>query len=177
MKFILLIATFLACIEARYVTRAARDRARHIVRKYESMFGHGLTGLIHPVTKEFNHAAMIELRGGRNSTEEHLFKLSDIGVHHLLGQIVGADKKKLVKLGEKTVDAYDFVSFFYGWILALAESKTNQAGANKCFYAMFDTINIVDYLILDLRSFLTKWFDILAFYPTNIANNAAVVYQ
>ena len=78
----------LACVSARYVTRASRDRARHIIRKYEDMFGHGLTGLIHPVTHEFNHAAMIDARGGRNSTEEHLFKLKDFGIHHLLGAVV-----------------------------------------------------------------------------------------
>ncbi len=38
---------------------------RHIRRKMERIYGHGLVGLIHPVTMEFNHAAVIEQRGGR----------------------------------------------------------------------------------------------------------------
>ena len=59
----------------------------------------------------------------------------------------------------------------------MAESKTNRAGANKCFYAWFDTINLFDYLILDLKYFFTKWFDIFAFYPVNILNNFAVTYE
>ena len=118
---------------------------------------------------------MIEMRGGRNSTEEHLFKLGDFGVRHIVSSIVGATR--MVDLEDRRVDAYDFVSFFYGWILALAESQTNKAGATKCFYAMFDTINIVDYLWKDLPNFFTDWFNITTFYPVNIVNNAAVVYE
>ena len=45
------------------------------------MFGKGLTGLIHPVTKEFNHKAMIEARGG---VGEPIGTLGQLGLHHLL---------------------------------------------------------------------------------------------
>lgn len=49
----------LATVDARYVTRASRDLVRHLRHKMERTYGLGLTGLIHPVTKEFNHESVI----------------------------------------------------------------------------------------------------------------------
>jgi len=51
-------------------------------------YGLGLTGLIHPVTKEFNHAAVIANRGGR--PEEHILgDTKSLGLHWLFGKIHG----------------------------------------------------------------------------------------
>jgi hypothetical protein len=49
----------------------------------DKTYGIGLTGLIHPVTKEFNHKAVIQDRGGRNKNE-HLGSTTDIGLNQAL---------------------------------------------------------------------------------------------
>ena len=54
----------------------------------ERIYGHGLVGLIHPVTGEFNHAAVIEQRGGRFE-HEVIGKTTDFGIEHMILQ--GAD--------------------------------------------------------------------------------------
>jgi len=54
----------------------------------ERTYGHGLVGLIHPVTQEFNHAAVIEQRGGRWE-HETLGNTKDFGVHHALNFVNG----------------------------------------------------------------------------------------
>ena len=57
---------------------------RHVRRSLEATYGLGLTGLVHPVTKEFNHKAVIHQRGGR-------FKSEVMGntqfIHNTLGAI------------------------------------------------------------------------------------------
>ena len=73
-------------IEARYVTKASRDLMRHIKRNMEHTYGLGLTGLVHPVTKEFNHKAVIHQRGGRFDHEV----IGDTKpIHNVLGAIHG----------------------------------------------------------------------------------------
>ena len=57
---ILILTILLVQTDARFVTRASRDHVRHTIRKMEHVYGQGLVGLIDPVTKEFNHAAVIE---------------------------------------------------------------------------------------------------------------------
>ena len=85
--FILFLSTILVSLtDARYVTRASRDLVRHIKHKMERTYGLGLTGLIHPVTKEFNHAAVIEQRGGRKDYEK-LGNTKDIGLHTVMGSV------------------------------------------------------------------------------------------
>lgn len=106
-------------VDARYVTRASRDRVRHIRRKMERIYGHGLTGLIHPVTREFNHAAVIEQRGGRFE-HEVVGNTKDMGIEWLINQgnhLLGATKFE--SINGKTFDRYDLISFIYGGIIAL----------------------------------------------------------
>ena len=52
----------------------------------ESRYGLGLVGLIHPVTKEFNHKAVLEMRGGIHPTE-HIGYIRDFHIHTLYGFI------------------------------------------------------------------------------------------
>ena len=73
-------------VEGRYVTRASRDRLRHIRRVLESRYGLGLVGLVHPVTKEFNHKAVIENRGGRHPREK-IGYIHDFHIHTILGAL------------------------------------------------------------------------------------------
>jgi hypothetical protein len=73
-------------VESRYVTRASRDRLRHIRRTLESRYGLGLVGLIHPVTKEFNHKAVLEMRGGIHPYEQ-IGYIRDFHIHTLYGYI------------------------------------------------------------------------------------------
>ena len=90
MKVFLLVSLLVTLIEveARFVTRASRDLVRHLRHKMDRTYGLGLTSLIHPLTKEFNHKAVIQERGGRN-TNEVLGNTKDIGLHHILGAIHG----------------------------------------------------------------------------------------
>ena len=49
-------------------------------------------GLVHPVTKEFNHKAVIEMRGGRHP-REHIGYIYDFHIHtalRYLGNLVRA---------------------------------------------------------------------------------------
>ena len=141
--FILFLSTILVSLtDARYVTRASRDLVRHIKHKMERTYGLGLTGLIHPVTKEFNHAAVIEQRGGRKDYEK-LGNTNDIGLHTVMGSVhnllVQGSAEKWMNIAGKDFDAYDFSSFFYGWIVALQEGFKGD-GASNCFYASFATV-------------------------------------
>merc|ERR1719454_2474829 len=78
-----IISIYMTDVDARYVTRASRDHVRHIRRKLERTYGHGLVGLIHPVTGEFNHEAVIYNRGGRFE-HERLGNTKDIGLEWLI---------------------------------------------------------------------------------------------
>ena len=184
MKFFLLIATLLACfgVDARYVTKSARDTARKMRRNLEFHYGHGLVGLIHPVTNAFNHDAVIERRGGRHQHEK-MGTLGDWGVHHVLGAIhglVGQDNmpQKWQKIADKEFDRYDVNSFFYGWILAL-QDKVDDAVASNCFISSFETVTEVDLLLKDLDNIFKdlKLFDLAVYTPTKVMNNFATAYQ
>lgn len=69
-------------VDARFVTRASRDLVRHVRHKMDREFGLGLTGLIHPVTKEWNHEAVIESLGGRGPV---ISDTKSVGIHWTLG--------------------------------------------------------------------------------------------
>jgi hypothetical protein len=66
----------------------ARNHARHIRHKMEREFGPGLKNLFHPVTHEFNHAAVIERRGGRKA-EEHLGTEKGFYIHQTMSWLHG----------------------------------------------------------------------------------------
>ena len=129
-------------VEGRYVTRASRNLVRHVRRRLERTYGLGLVGLIHPVTKEFNHTAVIEYRGGRRA-DEIMGDTKSIGLHHALsavGALVGAEQPQDLKevLG-KTFDRYDMASFVYGWIIALHADPDSMTSSN-CFLAAFELV-------------------------------------
>ena len=156
MKAILILCTYLLAIaDGRFVTRASRDNVRHVKRKWERNFGQGLTGLIHPVTKEFNHHAYIKLRGGRHK-EEHIGNTKDIGLHHLLGAIhemvhPGMKEAWLVEVDGQEFDRYDIVTALYGSILSLSETASGAVDlttGNKCFLSAFETIYQIDMLFI-----------------------------
>ena len=101
---------------------------RHIRRKLERQYGAGLVGLIHPVSKEFNHEAVIYQRGGRHA-DEAVSDTRSVGLHyvmhHLHAATLGDDKErpnKWMELKGKRFDRYDIVSFLYGWIVSLQEN-------------------------------------------------------
>lgn len=78
-------------LDARFVTRASRDHLRHIKHKMDREYGLGLTGLIHPLTKEFNHEAVIKSHGGR--PEQYILgDTKSLGIHHVLGKLSGISK-------------------------------------------------------------------------------------
>ena len=66
----------------------ARNHARHVRHKLERDFGPGLRHLFHPVTHEFNHAAVIERRGGRRA-EEHFGTEKEFGIHQTFSWLHG----------------------------------------------------------------------------------------
>jgi len=111
------------------VTRASRDLVRHIRHKLERQYGAGLTGLIHPISKEFNHEAVIYQRGGRHA-DEVISDTKSIGLHNVMATLHGFTQeaeddekpKKWMDLEGKVFDRYDIVSFLYGWIVALQEN-------------------------------------------------------
>ena len=81
----------------------------------------GLVGLIDPVTNQFNHEKVIELRGGRKEYE-YVGNTKDIGLHHVLGSthaLVQSNAPTLWEdIGGHKFDRYDIMSFFYGIIIA-----------------------------------------------------------
>jgi hypothetical protein len=91
-------------------------------------YGLGLTGLIHPVTKEFNHEAVIENRGGRPE-DQVLGNTKEIGLHHVIGKLHGLTQpthalqvqmeRNWLNIAGKAFDTYDIMSFWYGWIIAM----------------------------------------------------------
>jgi hypothetical protein len=119
----------------------------------ERIYGHGLTGLIHPVTREFNHAAVIEQRGGRFE-HEVVGNTKDVGLEWLINQgnhLLGATKFE--SINGKTFDRYDLISFIYGGIIALQDTSTKAAAnaANQCFLATFESVTQIDYLSTDIE--------------------------
>jgi hypothetical protein len=113
-------------VEARYVTRASRNLVRHIRHKMERQYGQGLVGLIHPVTKEFNHAAVINQRGGRFKSE-HISDTKSIGLDYAfynmhkyaLGNKKNEDAEKWMTVDGTLFDRYDIDSALYGMVFAL----------------------------------------------------------
>ena len=148
----LLMATIMfscADVEARYVTRASRDLVRHTRRKLEKQYGQGLVQLIHPVTKEFNHAAVINQRGGRYKSE-HVSDTKSMGINHLfsaVGRFAAKDEdeekeyQKIRNVDGVLFDQYDIASFTYGWIFALQnEPGKEEYVTSNCFLAAFDMV-------------------------------------
>ena len=156
MKFFLPLLAIMATLytaEARYITRLSQKTVVEHRRNMEYHFGHGLVGLIHPVTKEFNHEAVIARRGGRHEWEK-MGTLNDYYVPHLLGAIgslVGntdeANAQYLMTIGTHTFDRYDTMSLLYGWASSLVEDPT--AGENDeaaqitsdCFISLFELLS------------------------------------
>jgi hypothetical protein len=120
---------------------------RHIRRKLERQYGAGLTGLIHPVTKEFNHEAVIYQRGGRHP-DEVISDTRSVGLHHVMYYVhaatIGDDEtrpNKWMDIEGTIFDRYDMTTFLYGWIIALQESPSgDSAGASNCFLSSFEFV-------------------------------------
>jgi len=99
--------------------------------------------LIHPVTKEFNHTAAIEVRGGRRE-DEVISDTKSIGLHHALDAahrlLVGAEPAKyMYEIEGKQFDRYDLASFAYGWIVSLYADPDSMTSSN-CFLAAFEMV-------------------------------------
>lgn len=150
-------------------------------------FGHGLVGLINPVTKEFNHDAVIKRRGGRDSDREDMGSLEDYYIPHILGamnSLLGQDRPtNYVDFQDsngdpKRFDRYDATSFAYGWAIALTDSD-DDATQSDCFISLFELITQVEYFFRDLDriSETFKVFDLTVYSPTLIFNNGAAAYE
>ena len=144
----------MAVVESRFVTQASRDRARHLRRQMQRNYGLGLTNLIHPVTKEFNHEAVIERRGGRHP-KELLGNTKDIGLHDALEHahklIVGASPQNWAQVSGKNFDTYDVASGFYGFILSLQGSNIGLTQGSNCFFAMFGVVEQLDFMVKEFQ--------------------------
>lgn len=159
---------------------------RHIRRKLERQYGAGLVGLIHPVTKEFNHEAVIYQRGGRHA-DEVVSDTRAVGLHKLMGSlhpmVLQDDPERPNKwedLEGKVFDRYDIVSFLYGWIIALQENpQGDTAGASNCFMASFDMVQQTDYLATDLANVFDtgNYYDAFFYVPVHIQGNFAATYE
>lgn len=159
---------------------------RHIRRKLERQYGAGLVGLIHPVTKEFNHEAVIYQRGGRHA-DEVVSDTRAVGLHKLMGSlhpmVLQDDPERpnnWEDLEGKVFDRYDIVSFLYGWIIALQENpQGDTAGASNCFMASFDMVQQTDYLATDLANVFDtgNYYDAFFYVPVHIQGNFAATYE
>ena len=171
----------MSAVDSRFVTRASRDLVRHLRRRMERTYGLGLTGLIHPVTKEFNHTAVIEQRGGRHANQV-IGNVKDLGIHHVAGAIHGLyvqDAHQLWRdIADRTLDEYDVWSFFYGWIVIMQEGFKGD-GASNCFYAAFSTIQQLDFLYQELLAIWDTWniFNLLVYTPTHAFGNYSATYE
>ena len=171
--------------EARFVTRASRDLVRHVRHKMDRQFGLGLTGLIHPVTKEWNHEAVIASMGGRPE-DQYLGNTKDAGIHYVLGKLDGfrqptkhlqvQAEAKWNQIAGKYFDSYDMSSFLFGWVVAM-QGPTDEA--SDCFYASYSTIEQFKFW-LDEWNTLNKTmnlFNPMFYTPMHIANNANAAYE
>ena len=103
--------------------------------------------MIHPVTKEFNHAAVINQRGGRYRSE-HISDTKSVGLNHLFAAVgrfaaggEGEEYQKLKNVDGVVFDQYDIASFTYGWIFALQnEPGKEEYVSSNCFLAAFDMV-------------------------------------
>ena len=163
------------------MTQASRNLVRHIRRRMERTYGLGLTGLIHPVTKEFNHEAVIRQRGGRRESEV-IGNTKSMGLHHALGavqRLVNSEKPTYFEnIDGKVFDRYDFASFLYGWIVALHADPDTMTSSN-CFLAAFETVTQLDYLSIDLEllSVTKNYFNVIVYTPTKVQGNLAAAYE
>lgn len=228
--------------EARFVSQFARNHARHIRHNMERDFGPGLSKLYHPVTHEFNHAAVIERRGGRRP-EEVIGTEKSLGIHQAfsyahglfgaaypdknrvkhsyhpkvkqddfgseesvaeadnsLGQDGPADAdpepadadpetpveeeddypKLWMKLGDKTIDTYSWVSILYGWSKGIMKNPfTEDAIVSSCFLGLFDLVTEFDFFIQDV-SVVDKtlnFYDMFVYYPARLFKGFDNVYE
>jgi len=168
-------------VEGRYVTRASRNLVRHIRRRMERTYGLGLTGLIHPVTKAFNHEAVIRQRGGRKENEV-VGNTYDMGLHHVLGffhrMVSQENPTYFEEIEGKQFDRYDQVSFVYGWIVALHADPDTMTSSN-CFLAAFEAVTQIDYLMADwaIVDETKNYFNVFVYGPQHIQGNLAASYE
>jgi len=133
-------------VDARYVTRASRNLIRHTRHRLERQYGQGLVMLIHPVTKEFNHAAVINQRGGRFKSE-HVSDTRSMGFNHMFAAAARVfaeeeeEYQKIENIDGTLFDRYDIASFTYGWIFALQNDPGKEEYvSSNCFLAAFDMV-------------------------------------
>ena len=141
--------------------------------------------MIHPVTKEFNHAAVINQRGGRFKSE-HVSDTKSIGLNHMFGAIARytAEEEEQAEKWQNVegtiFDRYDIASFTYGWVFALQEEPgSDKYVSSNCFLASFDMIQQLDYFAIDLANYekTKNYYNLIAYTPTRLQGNAAATYE
>ena len=175
------------------MTRASRNLVNHHRHVLEKHFGHGLVGLYHPVTGEFNHEAVIKRRGGIGE-DEWFGTLDDYYVPHILGAIHKAHRWLRQSFGDElpennmdffdragdpqAFNRYDTTSMFYGWAGALVEDDDDKVSSD-CFISLYELITQIDILRRDFSRITQSWrlFDATIFEPTLTFNNAAATYE
>lgn len=155
----------------------------------DRQFGLGLTGLIHPLTGEWNHEAAIKSFGGR--PEKYILgDTKSMGLHHVIGKLHGLTQptKHLqvqkeynwILLGGKLIDTYDLTSWLYGMVISMS-SSTNKAEAAKsdCFYATYTTVAQIKFMLEELIDFpkTWNWFNLFIYIPTHQWNNSMAMYE
>ena len=160
----------------------------------EYYYGHGLVGLIHPVTKEFNHEAVI----ARNGRGPVVGSLGDFYVPHMLyavGSIVRTSASYVWTLQDKQFDRYDSQSVLYGWAAAITDTTDDSAQVTSsdqgsdCFVSLFEMIGMMNILdesvnpsdanFFDITRLFNTWniFTLTVFNPVSVFNNLGAVYE
>ena len=82
----------------------------------------------------------------------------------------------VITVNDRDIDTKSWKSFMLGSVVGL---QYNDQTFGKCFYAMVDTVNYVDYFKADAQSLLTEgnFYDLLVYDPIRFTSNLAALFE
>jgi len=85
-----------------------------------------------------------------------------------------------MRLGDKDIDTYSWVSLLYGWTKGVMKNPfSDDSVVSTCYQGFFEIVTECDFYYQDWLKVEQSLdlFNLLVFYPTNILKSAENVYE
>jgi hypothetical protein len=85
-----------------------------------------------------------------------------------------------MRLGDKDIDAYSWVSLLYGWSKGLMKNPFSaDSVVSSCYQGLFDLVTETDFFVQDVSVIgdTLKFYDMFVYYPSKILQATENVYE